>query len=167
MERPMITDNWYGHNIRFVQMDDGEWWAVLKDLCDALRLNTWDVTQRLYPDDLDKTTIDQYNDTDLDSVGVCDSYRGRRNPQRMTIVTEQGVIDMLMDSRRLEARKLRRWVIEKLRDIRQFVGLQGYQVLHLTEKCYLEDVDMFWDDEAEKWRKTHTLPNGDVCIEEE
>lgn len=167
MERPMITDNWCGYSIRFVQMDDGEWWAVLKDLCDALRLNTWDVAQRLYPDDLDKTTIDQYNDTDLDNVGVCDSYRGRRNPQRMTIVTEQGVIDMLMDSRRLEARKLRRWVIEKLRDIRQFVGLQGYQVLHLTEKCYLEDVDMFWDDEAEKWRKTHTLPNGDVYVEED
>ena len=84
----------------------------------------------------------------------------------MTIVSEQGIIDMLMDSRRLEARKLRRWVIDKLCQIRQFVGLQGYQVLHLTEKCYLEDIDMFWDDEAEKWRKTHTLPNGDVCVEE-
>lgn len=166
MERPMVIDNWYGYTIRFVQMDDGEWWAVLKDLCDALGLNTWDVSQRLYPDDLDKTTIDQYNDTDLDGIGVCDSYRGRRNPQRMTIVTEQGVIDMLMDSRKLEARKLRRWVIEKLRNIRQFVGLQQYQVLHLTEKCYLDDFDMFWDDEAEKWRKTHMLPNGDVEVED-
>ena len=165
MDRPMVTDNWCGYDIRFVQMDDGEWWAVLKDLCDALDLDTWHVSQRLYPDDMDKVTVDSKIAEPL-SRGVT-SYNGVRRTQRMTVVSEQGVIDMLMDSRRLEARKLRRWVIEKLRDIRQFVGLQGYQVLHITERCYLEDVDMFWDDEAEKWRKTHMLPNGDIEVEED
>ena len=84
----------------------------------------------------------------------------------MTIVNEQGIIDCLIDSERLEARKLRRWVIDKLRDIRRFEGLEQYQVLHLTEKCYQDDFDMFWDDEAEKWRKTHMLPNGDVEVED-
>lgn len=165
MDRPMITDNWCGYSIRFVQMDDGEWWAVLKDICDALDLDTWHVSQRLYPDDMDKVTIDNRIAEPLNR-GVT-SYNGVRRTQRMTIVSEQGIIDMLMDSRRLEARKLRRWVIDKLCQIRQFVGLQGYQVLHLTEKCYLEDIDMFWDDEAEKWRKSHTLPNGDICVEED
>lgn len=165
MDRPMITDNWCGYDIRFVQMDDGEWWAVLKDICDALDLDTWHVSQRLYPDDMDKVTVDSKIAEPL-SRGVT-SYNGVRRTQRMTVVSEQGVIDMLMDSRRLEARKLRRWVIDKLCQIRQFVGLQQYQVLHITERCYLEDVDMFWDDEAEKWRKTHMLPNGDIEVEED
>ena len=166
MKQPMITDTWCGHVIRFVKSYEGDWWAVLKDICDALGLDTWHVSQRLHPDNLDKATIDQYDDAILDEI-YDTNYKGRYNPQRMTIVNEQGIIDALLDSRRLEARQLRRWVIDKLCQIRQFVGLQQYQVLHLTEKCYLNDFDMFWDDEAEKWRKTHTLPNGDVEIEED
>lgn len=167
MDRPMITDNWCGYSIRFIQMDDGEWWAVLKDICDALDLDTWDVSQRLYPDDLDKAIIDNSGLCDPDSIGYRYASRRARKTQRMTIVNEQGIIDALLDSRRLEARKLRRWLLNKLCEIRQFVGLQQYQVLHITEKCYQEDVDMFWDDEAEKWRKTHMLPNGDIEVEED
>lgn len=34
------TENWRGHSIRFVEID-GNWWAVLKDICDALNLSTW------------------------------------------------------------------------------------------------------------------------------
>lgn len=35
------TENWRGHSIRFVEID-GNWWAVLKDICDALNLSTWE-----------------------------------------------------------------------------------------------------------------------------
>ena len=164
MDRPMITDEWCGWEIRFVQMDDGEWWAVLKDICDALDLDTWHVSQRLYPDDLDKVTVERTVGEPL-SRGVS-SYNGVRRTQRMTVVSEEGIIDALLDSRRLEARKLRRWIINKLRDIRRFEGLHGYQVLHLTDKCYQDDVDMFWDDESERWRSTHICPNGDIEIED-
>ena len=31
----MKTEIWNNHEIRFVEKD-GEWWAVLKDVCDAL-----------------------------------------------------------------------------------------------------------------------------------
>ena len=34
----MRTENWNGYEIRFVAVD-GEWWAVLKDVCDALSLS--------------------------------------------------------------------------------------------------------------------------------
>lgn len=40
MSLEMVTDTWCGHVIRFVKID-GDWWAVLKDICDALRLDTW------------------------------------------------------------------------------------------------------------------------------
>lgn len=33
----MKVEIWAGHSIRFVERD-GEWWAVLKDVCDALGL---------------------------------------------------------------------------------------------------------------------------------
>ena len=33
----MRIETWYGHDIRFVEID-GEWWAILKDICDALNL---------------------------------------------------------------------------------------------------------------------------------
>ena len=43
------TENWQGYNIRFVEQD-GEWWAILKDICDALNLKTFKVSQRLEPE---------------------------------------------------------------------------------------------------------------------
>ena len=42
----MRIEEWNGYKIRFVEKD-GEWWAVLKDVCDALELKTWKVKQRL------------------------------------------------------------------------------------------------------------------------
>ena len=32
-------ENWNGYDIRFINLD-GDWYAVLKDICDALRLQT-------------------------------------------------------------------------------------------------------------------------------
>lgn len=40
------TENWNGYTIRFVNMN-GEWMAVLKDVCDALGLITKKAHQRL------------------------------------------------------------------------------------------------------------------------
>ena len=42
----MKTENWNGYPIRFVEKD-GEWWAVLKDVCDALELRTDNVKNRI------------------------------------------------------------------------------------------------------------------------
>ena len=45
----MRTESWCGHEIRFVEIN-GEWYAILKDICDALNLKTFKVSQRLDPD---------------------------------------------------------------------------------------------------------------------
>lgn len=53
----MKVEIWTGHKIRFVEKD-GKWWAVLKDVCDALELKTWKVKQRLEKDLLSKYTLE-------------------------------------------------------------------------------------------------------------
>lgn len=40
------TENWNGYTIRFFYVN-GEWMAVLKDVCDAMGLETWKVRERL------------------------------------------------------------------------------------------------------------------------
>ncbi len=35
----MRIEKWQGHDIRFVEVS-GEWYAILKDICDALDLRT-------------------------------------------------------------------------------------------------------------------------------
>ena len=51
------VENWRGYYIRFVEID-GEWWAILKDICDALGLKTFHVAERLDPNMLEKVRVD-------------------------------------------------------------------------------------------------------------
>lgn len=51
------TENWCGYDIRFVEID-GEWWAILKDICDALKLRTDGIAQRLSPDMLERVRVE-------------------------------------------------------------------------------------------------------------
>ena len=52
----MRTENWYGHEIRFVEIN-GEWYAILKDICDALKLRTDKIASRLHPEMLERIKI--------------------------------------------------------------------------------------------------------------
>ena len=45
----MKTELWNGYSIRFIEKD-GEWWAVLKDVCSALNLRVDAVKIRLEDD---------------------------------------------------------------------------------------------------------------------
>lgn len=62
----MKIENWCGYDIRFVEIN-GEWWAILKDICDALKLKTFDVSKRLSPDMLIKTRVSA-SDMDLTHI---------------------------------------------------------------------------------------------------
>ena len=50
------TENWRGYRIRFVKYN-GDWWAVLKDICDALGLKTFKLSQRLSPEMMERLSI--------------------------------------------------------------------------------------------------------------
>lgn len=156
----MRVENWCGYKIRFVEQD-GEWWAILKDVCDALKLNTFDVSRRLNPDMMIKVRV---NVCDMGSKQV----RSRaRKTQDMLAVNEFGIYEALFASRRLEARKFRQWSATVMQKLRRSVGLEGYEVMKMTDPDIQEDIDrildtLFYDDETGILMQSVTIQGGDV-----
>ena len=151
----MRVENWCGHDIRFVEID-GEWWAILKDICDALNLKTFKIAQRLESGMLERVKVDV---SDIPSRNIRYEHRpvksidknmigkdiGRRpgdNKTRwMLAVNELGIYEALFASRRLEARKFRTWAGTVMQKLRSKVGLQQYEVMRMTEPEIQDDID--------------------------
>lgn len=106
----MKTEVWNGHSIRFVEKD-GEWWAVLNDVCNALNLRVDSVKLRLEDDTI--------------SNGVVTDTLNRK--QEMIIVNEFGIYDAVFQSRKQESKDFKRWIYTVIKQLRQSVGLEGFQ----------------------------------------
>lgn len=157
-------ERWCGHDIRFVEHED-EWWAILKDLCDALKLRTNDVAQRLDPKMMTRVQIT----FDTGSNGI--RSRGHNMSRAMIVVNELGIYEALFASKRPEAKQLRRWTATILQRLRKHVGLQGYEVMRMTETEVQEEInrfldDIFYDQETKKLMTSRTVPGGDVEVYE-
>jgi len=111
------TETWNGYDIRFVE-HQGEWWAVLADICHALDLKPKRVKERL---------VDEVVSTDH----VADSL-GRQ--QEMLIVNEFGIYDTIFSSRKPEAKSFKFWVFETIKQLRQATGLEGFEVFRMLDK---------------------------------
>lgn len=156
----MRLESWCGHDIRFVE-ENGEWWAILKDICDALDLKTFKVSQRLDPEMMIRVRVD-----------VCDipskDVRSRaRKTQDMIAVNEIGIYEALFASRRPEACKFRRWSAGVMQKLRRRVGLEGYEVMKITDPDIQENIDnildtLFWDEESGRLMQSVTVQGGDV-----
>ena len=177
----MRTENWCGCDIRFIEIN-GEWYAILKDICDALKLKTFDVSKRIGPDMLERVRVDVSNMVSNDvryehqpiknfNAGMIGKDIGRRpgdNKTRwMLAVSEMGIYEALFASRRLEARKFRRWAGTVMQKLRKSVGLEGYEVMRMTEPEIQDQIDdildtLFWDDEKKMLMRSVTIQGGDV-----
>ena len=157
----MRTESWCGYDIRFVEVN-GEWYAILKDICDALRLRSKDISQRLDPDMMERVCV--YTSED-GSNGI--RSRGENKTRWMLAVNELGIYEALFASRRLEARKFRRWSATVLQKLRNQVGLEQYEVMRMTESEIQDDIDhildtLFYDEETGKLMQSVTVAGGDV-----
>lgn len=155
------VENWCGHDIRFIEMN-GEWWAILKDICDALNLRTDKVAERLDPEMLLRFKVKV---SDIPLKGV--RSRGDNETRWMLAVNELGIYEALFASRKLEARKFRCWSASVMQKLRKRVGLEGYEVMHMTDKDIQDDIDhildtLFWDEETGKLMQSVTVQGGDV-----
>ena len=157
----MRTESWCGHDIRFIEVN-GEWYAILKDICDALRLRSKDISQRLDSDMMERVCVETSYDGSNDIRS-----RGENKTRWMLAVNELGIYEALFASRRLEARKFRRWSATVLQKLRNQVGLEQYEVMRMTEPEIQDDIDhildtLFYDEETGKIMQSVTVAGGDV-----
>ena len=113
----MRIEYWNKHPIRFVEVN-GEWWAVLKDVCDALGLQAYLVNRRLEDDHVSKLVIKD---------------RLNRN-QETLIISEYGIYDTVFQSRKKEAKEFRHWVYGVIKELREAAGYKGFEVFALLDK---------------------------------
>lgn len=177
----MRTENWCGYDIRFIEID-GEWYAILKDICDALKLRTDKIASRLSPSMLERvlvdtsdhpSKVDRYEHKPVDRIdrGAIGKDIGRRPGENKTrwmlAVNELGIYEALFASRKLEARKFRMWAGTVMQKLRKNVGLQGYEVMQMTDPEIQDRIDdildtLFWDDEKQVLMQSVTVAGGDV-----
>lgn len=147
-------EKWQGRQIRFVEID-GEYWAILEDLCKALGLKSFNVKSRL--DDSMRKNV---------------SVEERENTfRKAVVVNELGIYQILFTSRRPEAEQLRRWTGTVLQRLRKHVGLQSYEIMRMTETEVQEDInhmldDLWYDEETKKLMTSRTVQGGDVEVYE-
>lgn len=126
------TQNWCGHNVRFVKYC-GTWYAVLKDICDALDLNTYNIAYRIDANNIRKLSIP--------------SYKREAIAQPMLVVNERGVYQVLLfKDRRPEVRELIDWMCDMLERMRTAIGLRPYEVMRMTEPEIRRRIDEQLDD---------------------
>ena len=152
----MRTESWCGYDIRFVEVN-GEWMAILKDICDALGLQVGKVSQRLEPNMLERVEVK----VEVPSKHVDSQVFW------MLAVNEIGIYEALFASRRLEARKFRRWSANVIKKLRTSVGLEQYEVMKMTDPDIQEQIDWFldslyWDEERQMVMQSVTVQGGDV-----
>lgn len=101
-----LTRVFEGHNVRIVGNQDNPLF-VLSDVCKILEIgNPSDVKNRL--------------DQDVVSIETLETVGGR---QKMTVINEDGLYDVIIDSRKPEAKRFRKWITgEVLPAIRQDGG---------------------------------------------
>lgn len=156
------VEKWQGYNIRFVEIK-GEWYGILKDICDALGLKRAnDVAQRLDPDMLERVKV-EVSDTDSNSIRC----KGDNKTRQMLAVNEIGIYEALYASRKLEARKFRRWSGEVMKKLRNKVGLEQYEVMKMTDPEVQENIDfildsIYYDETTGKLMRSVTVQGGDV-----
>jgi len=86
-----------GKEVRTIQRNGETWW-VLKDVCDVLEIGN----SRMVADRLD---------ADEKGVSIIDTLGGK---QELTVISESGLYNVILLSRKPEAKKFKRWVTHEV-----------------------------------------------------
>src|SRR5690606_3482791 len=106
------------HVIRFVEVKENEWQAIVSDVTTALDIkNSRDAVRKLKPEQKGVATID--------------TLGGR---QRVNTVAEIGIYKLIFKSRKEEAEQFQEWVYETIQKFRQAAGLEGFQIFRMLDK---------------------------------
>lgn len=112
------TEIWVRHHIRFIEKEQGEWWAVAKDVAEALKYKRLDSMLR-------KVQANQKETHLMSTLG---------GNQEISIVSEKGLYEVIMRSRKKEAVDFQNWVYDILKSLRQSAGIEGFQIFRMLDK---------------------------------
>lgn len=122
-------ENWNDHEIRFVEVEPSEWWAVAKDVSEALGYShTPTMVRRL--DEEEKTTV---------SIRHIRSKNGVSQARNVSAISEVGIYEAIFGSELKEAKAFKKWVKEIIKELRKQSGLEGFQIFRTLDKEYQKE----------------------------
>lgn len=121
-------ENWNGYNIRFVE-HNSEWWAVAKDIADALNFRDANAATRKMPD--------KYKGTY--KVRITSDKTKAPETQEMITLNEKGIYRLIMRSNKPEAETFQDWIYEVIKQLRQSAGLEGFEIFRMLDKEHQKD----------------------------
>ncbi|OMF04011.1 phage repressor protein [Paenibacillus amylolyticus] len=120
------TEKWLDKEIRFVEKEAGDWWAVAADVTKALGIRNTAQAINGNPRSKSKGLLDSQK-------GVCklDTPGGL---QDILIVNEPGIYRLIFRSNKRDAEAFQDWVFDIIKALRQSTGLEGFQVFRMLDK---------------------------------
>ncbi len=118
------TEIWAGHEIRFVEKNPGEWWAVASDVAMALGYQL-------------TTNMTRLLDSENKGMHKVNTLGGE---QCLLIISEFGIYDAVFNSHKPEAKEFKKWVFAIIKTLRQSTGLEGFQIFRILDKDHQKEV---------------------------
>lgn len=119
-------ENWNGCPIRFVEIEKDTWFAVAKDVTDALQYKN---NRKAIIDHVEKQDRKSIS---LNSVTKRDGITAG-NPN-VVVISEFGIYDLVFSSKMKQAKDFKRWVYQVIHKLRQQAGLESYQAFEMLSK---------------------------------
>lgn len=113
----MIKQIFGNEEVRFIEKD-GEHWAVASDVAKVLGYSA-------------TTNMNRMIDEDDKGVHIVSTLGGQ---QKTTILSEFGIYEAILNSRRDEAKEFKKWVKQILKELRYSSGLKSYEVFRMLDK---------------------------------
>jgi prophage antirepressor-like protein len=153
------TELWVGHKIRFVEKD-GEWWAVAKDVAEALG----------YRDAYNMTRLIDSENKGTHKVSITSNKVKCPDTQGMLIISEFGIYDAVFNSHKPEANEFKKWVFNIIKTLRQSIGLEGFQVFRILDKNHQKETMSKLNEALKKpvrvnFIKANTIANKAVSMQ--
>lgn len=125
----MKTEIWNGYPIRFIEKD-GEWWAVAKDVAEALGYANPSMAVINHCKGVSKL--------DIPSKG---------GKQQTSIISEIDIYNLVFEAAKQSrskkvkeaAEEFKTWTFSVLKELRQSAGLEGFQIFRMLDKDHQKE----------------------------
>ena len=125
----MITkiETWNDHSIRFVEKDPSEWWAVARDIVEALEYkDTVNAIKQHCPGVVKHHLGVQ--------TGIKTDGTPAQQTVRVNIIPERDIYRLIFRSNQPDAVSFQDWLCDVLQALRRASGLEAFQVFRMLDK---------------------------------